>query len=140
MQSCLPSQELVSAIDPLVYLVGAWEPFLSSLGPSDLESPSKSDLVVCRSSSPHACDSSLIDSSSPSQNLHRHMEYGHFSSPFGTIDPPCSCDFSNIEFPSDESILELMTTYCIPWEYLHYGLHFLPFWETFEVEYRRDSW
>jgi hypothetical protein len=76
VKSCLPSRDLVSAIDPLVYPVRAWEPLLPPLGPSNLESPSESDLVVCRSLSPRACDSLFIDSTSPSQNLHRHMEYG----------------------------------------------------------------
>jgi hypothetical protein len=65
MQSCFPSRYLVSAIDPLVYPMGAWEPLLPPLGPSDLESPYESDLIVCRSSSPHTCDSLLIDSASP---------------------------------------------------------------------------
>jgi hypothetical protein len=49
VQSCFPSRDLVSIIDPLVYPMEAWEPFLPSLGPSGLESPSDSDLVVCRS-------------------------------------------------------------------------------------------
>ena len=66
MNSCYPSQDLVSTIDPLVYPMGAWEPLLPPLGPSGLEFPYESDLIVCRSSSPHACDSSLIESSSPS--------------------------------------------------------------------------
>jgi hypothetical protein len=66
VQSCFPSQDLVSTIDPLVYPMEAWEPLLPPLCPSDLEPPSKSDLIVYRSSSPHACDSSLIDSASPS--------------------------------------------------------------------------
>jgi hypothetical protein len=92
VQSCLPSQDLVSTIDPLVYPMGAWEPLLPSLGPSDLESPSEYDLIVCRSSNPHAFDSSLIDSASPGQSLHRHMEYGQFTSPFGIVDPRL-CDF-----------------------------------------------
>jgi len=33
-----------------------------------------------------------------------------------------------------------MTTNCILWEDLHCGLFFLPFWETFQVDYWRDSW
>jgi len=65
LQSCFPSRDLESTIDPLVYPMGAWEPLLPSLCPSELEYPSESDLVVCRSSSPRACDSSLIDSASP---------------------------------------------------------------------------
>jgi hypothetical protein len=111
--------------------MGALKPFLPPLGPSDIEFPFKFDLDVCRSSSPCACDSLLIDSSSPGQNLHRHMEYGHFSFPFGTIDLPRSHDLSDIEFHLDETILEAMTIDCIPWEELHHGLYFLPFWETF---------
>jgi hypothetical protein len=76
MQSCFPSRYLVLAIDSLVYPMGAWEPSLPPLGPSDLESHSESDLIVSRSSSPRACDSSLIESASPYQSLHHHMEYG----------------------------------------------------------------
>lgn len=76
VQSSFPSQELVSTINQLVYPIGAWEPFLPSLGQGDLEFPFDSDLIVCRSSNPSACDSSLIDSTNPDQNLHRHMEYG----------------------------------------------------------------
>ena len=68
------------------------------------------------------------------------MEYGQFASPFGTVDPPRSRDFSYFELPSDEAILEAMTTDSIPWEDLHCGLCFLPFWDTFQVDYRRDSW
>jgi hypothetical protein len=64
VKPCWPSQDLVSTIDPLVYPMGAWEPLFPLLGPSRLEYPSESDLVVCRSSSPRACDSSLIDSAS----------------------------------------------------------------------------
>jgi hypothetical protein len=139
VKSCFPSRDLVSTIDPLVYPMGAWEPLLPPLGPSDLESPSKSDLVVCRSSSPRACDSSLIDSTSPGQSLHRHVEYGQFTSPFGTIDPRLR-DFLDFELSSDEAILEAMTMVSIPWEDLHHGLCFLPFWETSQVDYRRDSW
>jgi hypothetical protein len=118
--------------------VGAWDPLLSPLGPSNLESPSESDLIVCRSSNPRACDSSLIDSTSPTQSLHHHMEYGHFTSPFGTVDP-CLHDFSDFEFPSYEAIFEAMNTVSILREDLHRGLCFLPFWETFQVDYRRDS-
>jgi hypothetical protein len=139
MQLCFPSRDLVSAIDPLVYLMGAWDPLLPPLGPSDLESPFESDLIVCRSSSPCACDSSLIDSASLVQSLHRHMEYGYFTLTFGTGDPHL-CDFSDFELPLDEAILEAMTTVSIPWEDLHRGLCFLPFWETSQVDYRRDSW
>jgi hypothetical protein len=76
VQSCFPSRDLESTIDPLVHPMGAWEPLLPPLGPSGLECPSESDLVVCRSSSPCACDSSPIDSASTGQNLHHHMEYG----------------------------------------------------------------
>jgi hypothetical protein len=76
VQSCFPSRGLESAIDPLVYPMGAWDPLIPPLGPSRLEYPSESNLVVCRSSSPRARDSSLIDSASPGQNLHHHMEYG----------------------------------------------------------------
>jgi hypothetical protein len=67
------------------------------------------------------------------------MEYGQFTSQFGTVDPHL-CDFSDFELPSDEAILESMTTVSIPWEDLHRGLCFLPFCETFQVDYRRDSW
>jgi hypothetical protein len=139
VQSCLPSRDLVSAIDPLVYAMGAWEPLLPPLVPSDIESPSEYDLIVCRSSRPHACDSSLIDSSSPGQNLHHHMEYGQFTSPFRTVDSRFH-DFLDFELPSDEAILEAMTMVSILWEDLHRGLCFLPFWETFQVDYQRDSW
>jgi hypothetical protein len=66
VQSCLPSRDLVSAIDPLFYPMGTWEPLIPPLVPSDLESPYESDLIVCRSSSPRYCDSLLIDSASPS--------------------------------------------------------------------------
>jgi hypothetical protein len=104
---------LVSTIDPLVYPMGAWEALLPYLGPIGLEYPSESDLIVCRSSSPHARDSSLINSASPGQNFHRHMEYGQFTSPFGTINPHFR-DFSDFEFPLDEAILEAMTTVSIP--------------------------
>jgi hypothetical protein len=76
MQSCFPSRDLESTIDPLVYPMGAWDPLIPPLGPSRLEYPSESDLVVCRFSSPRARDSLLIDSASPGQNLHHHMEYG----------------------------------------------------------------
>jgi hypothetical protein len=106
--------------------VGTWEPLLPPLGPSGLEYPSESNLLVCRSSIPCACDSSLIDSVGPSQNLHYHMEYGQFTSPFGTVEPHLH-DFSNFDLPSDEAILEAMTTMSIPWEELHHGLCFLPF-------------
>jgi hypothetical protein len=139
VQSCLPSRDLVSSIDSLVYPMGAWDPLLPPLGTSDFESPSKSDLVVCRSSSSRTCDSSLIDSASPGKNLHCHMEYGQFTSPFGTVDPRLH-DFSYFELPSDEAILEAMTIDSILWEDLHCGLCFLPLWETSQVDYRRDSW
>jgi hypothetical protein len=139
VKSCLPSLDLVSTIDSLVYPMGAWETLLPPLGTSDFESPSKSNLVVCRSSSSRTCDSLLIDCTSPGQNLHRHMEYGQFTSPFGTVDPHLH-DFSDFELPSDEAILESMTTISIPREDLHRGLCFLPFWETSQVGYRRDSW
>jgi hypothetical protein len=139
MHSCFPSRDMVSIIDPLVYTMGAWDPLLPPLGPSDIESPYESDLVVCRSSSPRACDSSLINSGSPSQSLHRHMKYGQFNSRFGTLDPRL-CDLSDFELPSYEAILEAMTMVSILWEDLHRGLCSLPFWETFQVDYRRDSW
>ena len=113
MQSCVLSRDLVSTIDPLVYPMGAWESLLPSLGPSGLEYPSESDLIVCRSSSPRARDSSLIDSASPDQNFHRHMEYGQFTSPLGTFDPHLR-DFLDFELPSNEAILEAMTTVSIP--------------------------
>jgi hypothetical protein len=138
VQSCFSSQDLESTIDPLLYPMGEWEPLLPPLGPSGIDYPSESNLIVCRSSSPHACDSSLIDSASPGQNLHRHMEYGQFTSPFGVIDPRLH-DFSDFELPSDEAILEAMATVSIPREDLHCGLCFLPFWETFQVDYRRYS-
>jgi hypothetical protein len=67
------------------------------------------------------------------------MEYGQFTSPFGTVEPRL-CDFSDFELPSDEAILEAMTTVSIPKENLNHGLCFLPFWETFQVDYQRDSW
>ena len=67
------------------------------------------------------------------------MEYGQFTSPFGIVDPRLH-DFSNFELPLDEAILEAMTTVSIPQEDLHHGLCFLPFWETSQGDYRRDSW
>jgi hypothetical protein len=67
---------MVSTIDLLVYPMGAWDPLLPPFDPSDRESPIESDLTICRSSSPRACDSSLIDFVGPGQNLHHHMEYG----------------------------------------------------------------
>jgi hypothetical protein len=139
VHSCFPSQDLVSEIDPLVYPIGAWEPLLPPLGPSDIEFPFESDLTFYRSSNPRACDSSLIDSAKPYQNFHRHMEYGQFTSSFGTVDPPRSRDLLDIKLPSDEAILEAMTMVSIPWEYLHCGFCFLPIWETFQVDYQRDS-
>jgi hypothetical protein len=66
-------------------------------------------------------------------------EYNQFTSPFRTIDPRL-CDFLDFELPSDEAILESMTIVSTPWEDLHRGLCFLPFWETFQVDYQRDSW
>jgi hypothetical protein len=134
MQSCFPSRDLISAIDPLVYPMGAWEALLPPLGPSDPEAPSESDLVVCISSRHRPCDSLLIDSTNPSQSLHHHMEYGQFTSPFGTVNPHL-CYFSDFELPSDEAFLEAMTTVFIPWEDLHHGLCFLPFRETFQLNY-----
>jgi len=77
----------------------------------------------------------LIESSRPGKNLHRHMEYGQFASPFGTVDPLHSRDFSDFELPLDKAILEAMTTVSIPWEDLHFGLCFLLFWESFQVDY-----
>jgi hypothetical protein len=134
MQSCFPSRDLESTIDLLVCPMGAWEPLLPPLGPSGLEYPSESDLIVSRSSSPHDRDSSLIDSASPGQNLDCHMEYGQFTSPFGTVDPHL-CDFSYFELLSDEVVLEAMTRISILQEDLHCGLRFLPFWETSQVDY-----
>jgi hypothetical protein len=67
------------------------------------------------------------------------MEYGQFTSPFGIVDPHLR-DFSYFEFTLDEVILEAMTMVSIPQEDLHCGLCFLPFWDTFQVDYRRDSW
>jgi hypothetical protein len=67
------------------------------------------------------------------------MEYCQFSSPFGTVNPTRLTDLSDFEFPFDEAILEAMTMVSIPLEDLHHGLCFLPFWETFQVDYRRDS-
>jgi hypothetical protein len=139
VQSFFLSRDLKSTIDPLVFPMGAWERLLPPLGPNGLEYLSEFDLIVSRSSSPHDHDSLLIDFVSPSQNLHHHMEYGHFTSPIGTIDPRLH-DFSDFELPSDKAILEAMTTVSIPWEDLYRGLCFLPFWETSQVDYRRDSW
>jgi hypothetical protein len=121
VKSCLPYREMVSEIDQFFYPTGVWELFLTPLGPSDLEFPCESELIVCRSSSPCACDSSLKKFVGLGQNLHCHMEYGQFASPFGMVDPPHSCDFSDFKFPLDEAILETMTTVYIPWEYLHCG-------------------
>jgi hypothetical protein len=139
VKSCFPSRDLESKIYPLVYPMGAWEPLLPPIGPSRIEYPSESNLVFCRSSSPHSCDSLLIDSVNLGQNLHHHMEYGQFTSPFGTVDPRF-LDFSDFELPSDKAILESMTMVSIPREDLHHGLCLLPFWETSQVDYQRDSW
>jgi hypothetical protein len=139
VQSCFPSRDLESTIDPLVYPMGEWEPLLPPFVQSGLEYPSDYDLIVSRSSSPRDRDSLLIDSGSPGQNLHHHMEYGQFTSPFGTVDPHLH-DFSDFELPSDEAILEAMTMVSIPQEDLCHGLCFLPFWETSQVDYRRDFW
>jgi len=65
MKSCFPSQDFFSAIDPLVYRMGSWDPLLPPLGPTDIGFPFDSDLAICRSSSPCACESSLIDSTNP---------------------------------------------------------------------------
>jgi hypothetical protein len=135
MQSCFPSRDMVSPFDPFIYPMGEGEALIPPLGLSSLEFPFESILVVCRSSRFHSCDSSLIDSTILVQNLHSHMEYGQFSSPFGTINPPRSHDFSDFELPSDEAILESITIVSIPWEDLHLWLCFLPFWETFQVDY-----
>jgi hypothetical protein len=62
VQSRFPSRDSVSTIDPLVYPMGAWEPLLPPLDPSNLESPSESDLIVCRSSSPRAFADRLCQS------------------------------------------------------------------------------
>jgi hypothetical protein len=51
-KSCFPSRDLVSTNDPLFYPMGAWEPFLPPLVPSELESLYKFYLIVCRSSIP----------------------------------------------------------------------------------------
>jgi hypothetical protein len=67
------------------------------------------------------------------------MEYGQFTSPFGILDLHLH-DFLDFELPSYESILEAMTMVSILWEDLHCGLCFLPFWETFRVDFRRDFW
>jgi hypothetical protein len=67
------------------------------------------------------------------------MEYGQFTSPFGIVDPRLG-DLLDFELPSNEAILEAMTTISILWEDLHCGLCFLSFWDTFQVDYRRDSW
>jgi hypothetical protein len=65
VKSCFHSRYMVSRIDHFCYLMEAWEPFLPPLGPSGLESPFESDLIVCRSSSPCSCDSTPIDSANP---------------------------------------------------------------------------
>jgi hypothetical protein len=93
VQSCFLYRDMVSIIHHSFYPMGAWEPLHPPLGPSDLDFPCESDLAIYRSSSPYSCDSLLIDSVGPSQNLHRHMEYGQFAFPFGTVDPPCLRDF-----------------------------------------------
>ena len=63
------------------------------------------------------------------------MEYGQYTSPFGSVEPPRLCNFSDFELPSDEAILEDMTTVSILWEDLPCGFCFLSFWETFQVDY-----
>jgi hypothetical protein len=103
---------------------------LPPLGSSGLESPFESDLFICRSSIPDACDSSLIEYSIPNQNPHRHMGYAQFTSPFVTVNPPHSCDFLDFELPLYEVIFEAMTRVYIPWEDSQHGLCFLPFCET----------
>jgi hypothetical protein len=65
VKSCFPSRDLVSTIDPLVYPMGEWELLLPPLGPSDIESPFESDIIVCRSSIPHDFNFLLIDSANP---------------------------------------------------------------------------
>jgi hypothetical protein len=127
-------------IDHFFNPIGAWELLVPPLGPSSIESPFESDLTVCIPSMPRAWDSSLIDYASPHPNLHRHMIHGQFTSPFETTNPPHSRDSSYIEFTSDEGILEATNMVSIPWEKLHCGFCFLPFWETFQVDYQRDSW
>jgi hypothetical protein len=94
MQSSFPSQDLVSAINSLVYQMGAWEPLLPSLGPRGIEYPSESDLVVCRSSIPHAHDSLSIDSTSPGQNLHHLWSMVSLLHPLGL--PTLVCVISQI--------------------------------------------
>jgi hypothetical protein len=111
--------------------MGEGDPLLPPLGPSDLESSSESDLIICRYSSPLSCDSPLIDSASLGHNFHHHMEYSQFVFPFGTINPPRLSYFLDFELPLDEAILEAMTMVSTPWEDLLCGLCFLPFWETF---------
>jgi hypothetical protein len=86
------------------------------------------------------CESLLIDSSISDQNLHHYMEYDQFTSPIWVINPPSSHDFLDVEFPSDEAILEAMTMDDRPWEDMHHILFFLPKLETLEVDYQRNPW
>jgi hypothetical protein len=86
-------------IDQVFYPMGAWEPLLPPIGPSNLVFPLESDLTVCETSSPGICVLS-----SPS--------------------------FMDVEFPSDEAILEAMIMDFRP----------LPELETLQVGYQRNPW
>jgi hypothetical protein len=61
------------------------------------------------------------------------MEYGQFTFPFGTVDPPHLRDFSYFEFPSDEAILESMTTVSICGKTYTVVCVFFPFGRLFRL-------
>jgi hypothetical protein len=61
------------------------------------------------------------------------MEYDPFTSPIWVFNPPNSPDFLDIEFPSNEAILEAMIESKGPREYMHHISFFLHKLETFEV-------
>jgi hypothetical protein len=64
------------------------------------------------------------------QKIHHYMEYDQFTSPIWAINPPSSHDFLDVEFPSDEAILESMIKFERSWEYMHHRSFFLPELET----------
>jgi hypothetical protein len=80
----------------------------------------------------------MIDSASSGKNLHHYMEYDQFTLPTWVVNPPGSHDFLDVEFPSDEAILEAMSTDGIPWEYMHHKLFFLLKLETLQDDYQRN--
>jgi len=82
--------------------MGACEPLLYPIGPSNLEFPLEYDLTICETSSLGICESS-------SPSLH---------------------DFLDAKFLSDEAILEAIITYGRTWEDMHRTFFILPKLET----------